>query len=75
LSTKGIAVTWGSESGAPQRILCLQETVRRLVAERQALREHRAARKQLESNRLEIGRRNRQLSEALIAQHRGAINQ
>jgi len=53
----------------------LQETVRRLVAQRQALRELRAGRKQLESNRLEIGRRNRQLSEALIDHHRGLVNQ
>jgi len=75
LSTKGIAGTWGPESGAPQRIECLQETVRRLVAQRQALRELRAGRKQLESNRLEIGRRNRQLSEALIDHHRGLVNQ
>jgi len=75
LSTKGIAGTWGPESGAPQRIECLQETVRRLVAQRQGLRELRAGRKQLESNRLEIGRRNRQLSEALIDHHRGLVNQ
>jgi hypothetical protein len=43
--------------------------VRRLVAERQALREQRADRNRLESNRLEIGRRNRQLAQALIAHH------
>jgi hypothetical protein len=49
----------------------LREIVRRLVAERQALRERRASRDELESNRLEIGRLNRQLSYALIAQHLG----
>jgi hypothetical protein len=55
---------WGPRAGAPQRIECVQEAVRRLVAERQALREQRAGRNELESNRLEIGRRNRQLSQA-----------
>jgi hypothetical protein len=44
----------------------LQAAVRVLVAERQALREHNAGRDQLESNRLELARRQRQLSYALI---------
>jgi len=69
LSTEGIARTWGPDYGAPQRIACLDEAVRRLVAARQELRERRAGRDELERNRLEIGRLNRQLSEALIAHH------
>jgi hypothetical protein len=45
---------------------CIQEEVRMLVAERQALRERRAGHSELESNRLELARRQRQLSRALI---------
>jgi hypothetical protein len=44
----------------------LQEELRILVAERQALRERAARRDELESNRLELGQRQRKLSHALI---------
>jgi hypothetical protein len=44
----------------------LQEAIRSLVAERQALHEREAGGDQLESNRLEISRRQRQLSRALV---------
>ena len=70
MSTEGIAGKWGPPSGAPQRVECLQETVRHLVAARQALREQRADRDQLERNRREIGRTNRRLAKALIDYHR-----
>ena len=45
---------------------CLQEELRRLVRQRQALRERNAGRDELEPNRLELARRQRQLSHALI---------
>ena len=44
----------------------LQEAVRRLVAERQALHDRNAGRDELESNRLELVRRQWQLADALI---------
>jgi hypothetical protein len=43
--------------------------LRLLVGERQALREHNAGREELESNRLEVARRQRELSKALIERH------
>jgi hypothetical protein len=45
---------------------CLQEAVRMLVAERQALHDRDASRNELESNRLELAHRQRQVSHALI---------
>jgi hypothetical protein len=45
---------------------CLQEAVRHLVAERQALRERDACRDELEANRIELATRGRELSRALI---------
>jgi hypothetical protein len=47
----------------------LQEELRMLVAERQALRERGAHREELESNRLELSRRQRQLSHAFVDRH------
>lgn len=44
----------------------LQETIRMLVGERQVLHERDAGRDELESNRLELVERQRQLSLALI---------
>ena len=45
---------------------CLQHSLRLLAAQRQTLREREAGRDVLESNRLEVGRRQRELSHALI---------
>ena len=45
---------------------CLQEALRMLVAERQALHEQDADHKELESNRLELVTRQQQFSHALI---------
>ena len=47
----------------------LQEALRMLVAKRQALRGSDASRDELESNRLELGRLQRELSHALIDCH------
>jgi hypothetical protein len=49
---------------------CLQEAVRKLVEERQALQDRNAGRAELESNRLELVGKQRQLSYALIARYR-----
>ncbi len=48
---------------------CLQEALSVLVAERQAMRDRDAGRDELESNRLEVAWRQRQLSLALIDLH------
>ena len=47
----------------------LTDTLRRLVARRQALRDNGASSAELERNRLEIVRRQQELSSALIASH------
>jgi len=47
----------------------LTDTLRRLVAKRQALRDHGASRPDLKRNRLEIVRRQHELSHALIESH------
>jgi hypothetical protein len=44
----------------------LQEALRMLVAERQALHDHNARRDELETNRVEVGLRQQELSRALI---------
>jgi|1185.fasta_scaffold567348_2 hypothetical protein len=44
----------------------LQDAIRMLVTERQALREHGAGPDELESNRLKLAGRQRQFSHALI---------
>jgi hypothetical protein len=48
---------------------CLQDVIRMLVAERQALRKCDAGRGELESNRHKLGGRQRQLSQALVERH------
>ena len=48
---------------------CLVAALGALVSERQAMRDRNAGRVELESNRLEVVRRQRQLSKALIDRH------
>lgn len=48
---------------------CIEEAVRALVAERQALHERDAGRRELESNRLQLVSRHQQLSHALISRY------
>ncbi len=45
---------------------CIQDAVRMLVPERQALRERGASRNEFESNQLELAGQQEQLSHALI---------
>ena len=54
---------------------CLQNALRRLVAERQEMRERGAGRDELEANRIELGERERDLSRALIDRYAGAQGQ
>jgi hypothetical protein len=48
---------------------CLHDAIRTLVTERQVLRERHAGHDELEVNRLELARRQRQFSHALIERH------
>jgi hypothetical protein len=48
---------------------CIEEAIRTLVAERQALHERDAGREELESNRLQLVNRHQQLSHALISRY------
>jgi hypothetical protein len=50
---------------------CIERAIRRLVADRQSLREHEASHDDLESNRLELVARQQQLSHALIDRYIG----
>lgn len=52
------------------RVEDLADAIAVLVAERQELRRRGASRRELESNRLELARRERELSRAVIARHR-----
>ena len=56
-------------TAAVRTVQALEATIEALVAERQELRRRAAGRDELEANRLELARRQRQLSQAVIGRH------
>jgi hypothetical protein len=66
--------TPAAERQVAKEVDCIQEAVRVLVAERQALHARAAGREELEPNRLELVFRQQQLSHALIARYRRNVH-